>query len=277
MEPNNILKTTFLDILFEGRNKDYGAYTLRRDYPKRLTTAIGIAASVAVLLILFSFTLDKGGSNNRNLAKREQEMKKAMNEAPKIPKPKPIPPPPIKKPPPVIKVQMIKYTPPQLVKDIKIDPPKIDDDKAVSGNKDQEGVKIEEIKEIDLDKPNEEKPKEIAIVKEKDDVDKIWQKVEKEAEFLGFRSFLERNLLYPSDAEADGKEGVVKILFIVDANGNVSETQVSEDSPQKFPSLVNEAIRIIKKTSGKWAPGIQNGNKVKSWHEQSIKFVIPEG
>jgi len=57
MDANKIKNADFLDILFEGRNKEYGAYDLRKSYPKRLTTAIIVAASLAGLLLLMSFAL----------------------------------------------------------------------------------------------------------------------------------------------------------------------------------------------------------------------------
>ncbi|MGZ8538927.1 MAG: energy transducer TonB, partial [Flavisolibacter sp.] len=55
MEPNKILKSDVLDILFEDRNKEYGAYELRRKYNKRLITALIATALFGAFIVLTSF------------------------------------------------------------------------------------------------------------------------------------------------------------------------------------------------------------------------------
>ena len=55
MEANKILQADILDLVFEGRNKEYGAYELRKKYNKRITTALGITGAVAALLFGASF------------------------------------------------------------------------------------------------------------------------------------------------------------------------------------------------------------------------------
>ena len=55
MEANKILKITYLDILFEGRNKEYGAYDLRKTYNKRIK--IALASTVIILLMIFVGTV----------------------------------------------------------------------------------------------------------------------------------------------------------------------------------------------------------------------------
>ncbi len=55
MEISKILSSNILDIIFEGRNKTYGAYELRTQYSKRLSTALIITASLALLILLASF------------------------------------------------------------------------------------------------------------------------------------------------------------------------------------------------------------------------------
>lgn len=51
MEANKILSADVLDLIFEDRNKDYGAYNLRKTYNRRIARALIITASVAVLAI----------------------------------------------------------------------------------------------------------------------------------------------------------------------------------------------------------------------------------
>ena len=67
MEANKILSSDILDIVFEGRNKDYGAYELRKTYNKRITRALLITASVAALALIGSIlsSVIKGDSNKK--------------------------------------------------------------------------------------------------------------------------------------------------------------------------------------------------------------------
>jgi periplasmic protein TonB len=143
-------------------------------------------------------------------------------------------------------------------------------------DKSQEGAKVEVTTTYT---GGDDKGKVVEAPKEepKQEEDKIYNKVEIEAKFQGsFRDFLEKNLRYPSDAQEAGQSGVVVIEFVVDREGKISDPHVADNSPVKVPSLVDEAIRIIKKSSGKWSAGIQNGTPVRSYHQQSINFVLAE-
>ncbi|MGN6531914.1 MAG: energy transducer TonB, partial [Ginsengibacter sp.] len=68
MEAKQILKADLLDILFEGRNKEYGAYELRKTYNKRITTAL-IGTVILILLILIGSAIAKKFSNGNNVVK----------------------------------------------------------------------------------------------------------------------------------------------------------------------------------------------------------------
>ena len=69
MEVNKILSADFLDILFEGRNKEYGAYELRRNYERRLRNALLITAGVALLIFLFVLVGRTVGAADKNKVK----------------------------------------------------------------------------------------------------------------------------------------------------------------------------------------------------------------
>src|SRR5688572_10419838 len=114
MEANKILSSDILDLVFEGRNKEYGAYELRKTYNKRITRALLITAAVFLLIFLSAFlanTLEKDKSADmevkdvvlENIQEEEEEREP------------PPPPPPKTEPPP--KVEMTKFTPPEIVKD----------------------------------------------------------------------------------------------------------------------------------------------------------------
>ena len=101
MELNKILTADILDIVFEGRNKEYGAYDLRKTYNERVKRALIITASTAALILLISF-LNKTLSDNENAKVKINEMTlQDVKQEEKEPPPPPPPPPPKQEPPKV--------------------------------------------------------------------------------------------------------------------------------------------------------------------------------
>ena len=146
MDANKILSTDLIDLVFEGRNKSYGAYELRTQYNKRLRNSLVITASIALMLLLGSF-LSSLTTGNR---KGKVEIKEVQLEEIKQDEPNEPPPPPPPKPPEPPKVEMAKFTPPKVVKDeeVKEDekPPEIEKlEETKIGTVNQEGVKDEGI------------------------------------------------------------------------------------------------------------------------------------
>ncbi|MEO8819460.1 MAG: energy transducer TonB, partial [Ginsengibacter sp.] len=140
MERNQILKSDILDILFDGRNKEYGAYDLRKTYNKRITIALVTTIAVIILFLIGSAIANK--LNNANdavvLHTTDATLQKIKPNEP----PPPPPPPKIPPPPPVA---TIKFTPPKVVKDEEVikPPPEVKqieaakvDVKTVEGTKD---------------------------------------------------------------------------------------------------------------------------------------------
>jgi protein TonB len=273
MEVNKILNADFLDILFEGKNKEYGAYELRKTYNKRMLRAIGGTAIVILLLFIgyFVSNLD-GGASKKAMVVEDVQLEDVKEEK----KNEPPPPPPPKVEPP--KVEMAKFTPPKIVPDDKVKeeekPPeqeKLEDTKI--GTVNQEGIKDEGITAppvSDAGKGVVEAPK-----KDEEDYDKTFTKVEIESEFPGgaaaWLRYLNKNLRYPDDAVNNEIQGTVVVQFIVDKEGNVSD--VNAISGPDNGGLRDEAVRVIKK-SGKWTPAVQNGRQVKSYKKQPIVFKL---
>ena len=69
MEANKILSADILDLIFEDRNKDYGAYELRKTYNRRITRALIITASIALLALLGSVLASTINSSNNKKVK----------------------------------------------------------------------------------------------------------------------------------------------------------------------------------------------------------------
>ena len=274
MDVNKILNADFLDILFDGRNKEYGAYELRRSYNKRLTVAISAMILIALLIFLGS-VISKEAEKNKKAKMEVQDVK--LEEVKEQPKNEPPPPPPPPKMPEPPKIEIAKFTPPKIVKDeeVKEDekPPEIDKiEEAKIGTINQEGTKDDGI----VAPPVESKGTGDVVAPKavEEDYDKVFTKVENPAEFPGgpdaWRRYLERNLQYPDNAQENGTQGVVRVQFIVDKEGNISEVQALNDPGD---GLAEEAVRIIKK-GPKWTPAEQNGRKVIYRHIQAITFRL---
>src|ERR1700757_1629889 len=108
MEVNKILNADILDIIFEGKNKEYGAYDLRKTYNKRLTTALLVTAGIGLIIFLGSFLASVLHASNSN----EPNVKDLSLSKAKPPEKKVTPPPKPKLPPPP-KLETIKFTPPK--------------------------------------------------------------------------------------------------------------------------------------------------------------------
>lgn len=277
METAAILRADMLDIVFDGRNKNYGAYELRRNYHQRMTKALLITAGICIamgggawLTHTFAKTVDE------DLVKISPEL--TISEIKPIEEEIPEPPPP---PPPapkveVPKIQTIAFTTPVITdKDIVEPPPTQEqlDDTRIS-NISQEGVK--DIGTI-VTPPSEGDGKGLRVetVKDDFDADKTFIKVEIDASYMGdWKRFLERNLVgeVPVDNGAAPGTYTVVIQFIVDVAGNVSDIKPLTNYGH---GMEQEAVRVIKR-SGKWKPAIQNGKEVKAYRKQPITFRVLE-
>jgi protein TonB len=272
LDINKILSADVLDIIFEGRNKDYGAYELRKTYNKRLTTALLVMAAVLAIVfisVLVANFID-ANSNSKQMVVQDVQLEEVKQEQKKD-EPPPPPPPPKQEPP---KVEMAKFTPPKIVKDEEVKeeekPPeqeKLEDTKIGTAN--QEGIKDEGIvAPVDNGKGVVEQPKKV-----EEDWDKTFTKVEIESDYPGGQGawlrYLQKNLQYPQDAIDNEIQGTVTVQFIVDKEGAVSDVEAISGPNE----LRSEAIRVIKK-SGKWEPAVQNGRKVKSYKKQPITFRL---
>jgi periplasmic protein TonB len=273
MEANKILQADILDLVFEGRNKDYGAYELRKKYNKRIILALGITAAIAVAAILASAIAQQLNKKDSQVKVSEVVLE---NVTQKEDKPPPPPPPPPKTPPPP-KVEMAKFTPPVIKKDEEVKkeeiPPveKLEDTKIDVQN--QEGIKDQGIATpppVDEGKKVVEEPKE--------DPNQIFTKVEIEASVdqkQWIRHLQTQLQRYIEDAASSGMEPgtyTVQVKFLVEKDGSIADVQALNDPGY---GLGKAAVDVVKK-GPRWNPGIQNGKQVRSYHTQPITFVVQE-
>lgn len=272
MEPNQIKNAHILDILFEGRNKEYGAYELRMSYNRRVVKAIVVTGGIIGLLFVGSYVSGLGTSKKVFQPNIQDVDLLAVKEPDK---PLPPPPPPPKAPP---QVKTVIFTPPKIVKDDQVKP-----DEKPPENKDIDDAKIGTVNTQGsaddgmVGPPPSNGTVGVVEAPKKADDDAPFTRVEIDASFPGgmtqWARFLNKNLRYPDDAASQGIGGMVVVQFVVDLDGNVSDVQAI--SGPETGGLREEAVRVIKK-SGKWVPAIQNGRHVKAYRRQPVTFQPPQ-
>lgn len=273
MEANKILSADVLDIIFDGRNKDYGAYELRKTYNRRITRALIITGSIAVLALLISYLSSTlKDKNDSKLKINEMTIQDVKQEEKKEPPPPPPPPPPKQEPP---KVEMKQFTPPVIKKDEEVEKPPPPQEELKEAKIDV--VNVEGVKDQGIVAPVEiDQGKQIVEVKKEDDENKIFDKVEIEASFPGgdskWRQYLERNANGQVATDNGAPEGTYTtvVQFVVDKEGNISDVRSLTNHGY---GMEEEAIRVIKK-GPKWNPAVQNGRQVKAYRKQPITFRV---
>lgn len=274
MEANKIMNANLLDIIFDGRNKEYGAYELRATYERRLTRAL-ISTVMVCLLVVGINSIPKNMliKNEAQLYVQDVELQDLKQEEKKPDLP---PPPPPKQEPP--KVEIAKFTPPVIVKDEEVqeqdeirEVAKLEDTKI--GTINQEGAKDDGIVAPPIEKGT-------GIVEapqaKEEDYDQVFTSVQIPAEFPGgfdaWNRYLERNLNRDLPIENGAPPGkyVVIVSFIVDKQGNISQVKAENDPGY---GTAEEAVRIIAKGPN-WKPAIQNGRNVIFRNKQNIIFMV---
>lgn len=277
MEANKILESDILDLVFEDRNKEYGAYDLRKKYNKRITLALVITASVAALVVGASFLSQAIAPSDDDLVEVRDVVVQNIQE--ELPPPPPPPPPPPKAPPPPPQLETAKFTPPVIKKDEEVKQEEIPPIEKLEETKidviTQEGVKDEGLLNAP---PVVDKGTQVVEVKPVEDENKIFEKVEIEASvnLAQWRRHLENQLQrYIEDAASSGMAPgtyTVNVRFLVEKDGSIADVRALNDPGY---GLGKGAVDVVKR-GPKWSPGEQNGKKVRSYHTQPITFMIQE-
>ncbi len=277
----NIDLTTngWVDLIFEGRNKEYGAYKLRKQTPKRNIQSI---IAIAILAVLFvGFYVAKSAydqyqmSHQKNdqvteLSQLNQPKKEAKVERKQIEQPKEKE---------VVKEvkSSIKFTAPVIKKDNEVKPEEemktqdqLMDTKTaigaldVKGNSDQ--GEIMKVTQRVADEPVKEDKPEVE--------NKVFDVVEQMPSFPGGPSalmqYLSNNVKYPVVAQENGVQGRVVVSFVVERDGSITDVKVVRSVD---PSLDREASRVVS-SMPKWIPGKQNGSPVRVKYNVPVSFKL---
>jgi protein TonB len=277
MKPEKILESDVLDIIFENRNKEYGAYELRKNYNKRAVKALGITALVVVAFgFMQSFKVPK--KTGRFLAEGPivniaelptQKVEEKVKEEPKekeAAKEKTVNQP---------KAYAVEpFTPPLIVQENDIEPPPTNeslDNKAI-GDKRKPGELGNPGDNITAPSGGNDKVGGTSIVPAAP-AGPIYT-AEVMPEFPGgkdaFLKFMQRNLQQPDDLE-EGQKLVVIAKFVVNEQGEIVDIDISQNGRKDLDA---EVMRVIKKMP-RWKPGVQNGRNVSVYYKVPVTFVAP--
>ena len=268
----DLISNEWADIVFQGRNKVYGAYQLRRSTGKRNIWAMVFVAAVAAVTYLGLAAYNSYQAAQK--AKFEAEMEASLIETKKEAKvEKKTETPKVEQVQKVEKVKSsIAFTPPVIKKDSEVKPEeemKTQDELKetktaigafdVKGNDESGGTVLKAVEEIATPEP----PKQEA------EQNKVFDVVEQQPQFPGgmgaLNQWLGSNIKYPAMAAENGIEGRVIVQFVVERDGSVSGVHVVRGVD---PSLDKEATRVVSQMP-KWIPGKQNGSAVR------VKYTVP--
>jgi len=274
MKPELILKAEILDIIFENRNKEYGAYELRTHYENRLRKSIMIIFFVTTTIIILGIWFRKTNTVQTQRAMFGPDVTLSEVSIVQMPEVVPLKP---KASMPAKKLATIQNVKPLIVKDnVEVNPPPLNselvnaqigtqtlqgvtagpDAPALNGNESSTGGQVSEQQAT--------APVETVLIKS--DV---------MPEFPGGLSallkYLQKNLRMPKDNLEAGSIFSVKVRFIVDKDGEVTGISVLQSAGKDFDE---EVMRVVKKMP-KWKPGMQQGNRVAVYYNLPVTFQVP--
>lgn len=277
MDAKQILKSDLLDIIFDGRNKEYGAYDLRRTYSSRMIKGL-IGTGVIIALVLggraIASKFQKDDEVEQVMVVNETTLKELDQPKDEPPPPPPPPPPNLPPPPPVATVQ---FTPPKVVKDVEVVDPPPDVSKLEEAKidiKTQEGVK-----DVGIVAPPSEEVGTGVIAPppppKKKEEDKIFTKVEKEAEFPGgakaWAKYVSEAIQRQLSEFTESDYGTCVVKFVVDKTGKVSDVTATTMQGTKLAEIAVNAIR----KGPRWVPAQQNGRYVNAYRLQPVTLKNP--
>ena len=276
MSKIDLISSDWVDLVFEGRNKAYGAYRLRKSTTKR--NILAMVAVVILLVVAFIILTVKNFVD-------EQRAKVAMTQVAELtnydqPKKKA-----------EVKQKKVEVEPERVVErvksSIKFTAPVIKKDEVV---KPDEELKSQDelmstktaIGSFDV-KGNDDANGEILKAKEviaepeppkHEEENKVFDIVEQQPLFPGgpaaLMKYLSENTKYPVVAQENGVQGRVTVQFVVEKDGSISDVHVLRGVD---PSLDKEAVRVVK-SMPRWTPGKQNGITVRVNYRVPVLFRL---
>lgn len=267
MTAQQLLKADLLDILFENRNKEYGAYQLRREYPSHIKKALGFMLFLVLILFLYAFTrpakpimretlivLGKEHTFEKVKEKKPEEAKQQQRTVKAQPPSKPD----------FVPVIVDNPNPDKEV------PDRTDTATYVSGPQTSPGAGDgTDFVKGQVDDNSRQTP---TPIEPPSPEPAIYETAEVDPEFPGGNEawvrFLQRMLRVPDDLE-EGERKTVRVKFVVNADGVITDAVVVQSGGSAFDK---EVLRVINKMP-KWKPGKQRGRPVAVYFTQPVTFA----
>ena len=250
-------------LIFEGKNKEYGAYEMRNDSSNRhlraliIVTIVGLAAIYLPNIIKNIIPQKSAGEQAVEINMADLNTVNEVSKENQIEEIKPVAPPPLLK-------ATIQFVPPVVVKDEEATQQLVRQDELTETDKQISVATVEgskegvDIKDLAEHKVIVEAPKE-----------QIFEHVEQPPTFPGgdgaMYKWLTDNIVYPTIAQEQGIQGRVTLKFVVRPDGSVDNVEIMKGLE---PSCDREAVAKVKKMP-KFVPGRQNGQPVSVW------FILP--
>jgi protein TonB len=267
------MKCDLDDIVFEHRNRAYGAYILRKSYGKNMKRAAIGGAAMFLLLLSSPLIADKIKPKRLLLEEKSITLMEAPKEAKKPDIPPPPPPPP---PPPAKKIETLRFVPPVVTEKAETEPPVITppDPNVNIGTKNIEGEKTTTytppVDVVAPAPPPIETPKEVKKVEEDIPFVIVEQNPEFQDGVKAMYQFLANNIKYPAVARESAIEGTVYVGFVVGKDGAIRDVVVKRGIGG---GCNEEAVRVVKLMPN-WKPGKQQGKPVSVAYTIPIKFHL---
>jgi len=265
----DILDQKWIDVVFNNRNKAYGAYELRRENGKNTGKALIIGIILFVFIISFNTILNIV-EGFIPAAKEKVKITNVVLAPPPVDLKKPPPPPPPEPPKP--KVDQVKFPPPVVKPDVEVKekPPTIEELKVADPG--QKNLKGDKNADVTIDEPAGNSDAKVT----EEDPNKIFTSVEQVPEFPGgldgFGRYLQKSIRYPAVARENGTQGRVIVSFVCERDGSLTDIHVARGIGD---GCDEEAVRVIR-ASPRWKPGIQNGRPVRVAYSVPISFTLSE-
>lgn len=266
------MRSDALDILFEHRNKQYGAYVLRRNYPRHLL--YGLGTMVLMVMVAMYYSQVSGPDPNRFTAVTTCTFVIPDSlELTAIPPKPPITPPP---PPSKHREAITAYTEPLIVADNQAETLPEQDilQQTKIGNLNQAGAPDSGI-EVPVSSENRTGSGAAPIDPPMEEEPEILHSATVMPVFPGGQDALQQWLsrrLKPQESQDPGNRARVVVRFVVDAAGDISQVQLAQSAGDPFDA---EVLRVIQKMP-RWIPGKQHGRAVSVWFSIPVIFETPE-
>ena len=264
----------WLEILFEGKNKRYGAYQLRDDSSNRHIKSLIVVIVLGLAAIFLPDIIENMILSKKTVAQDEAFTQTEFNTTEDQ-----------KKPDQQQEEMVIPQETRELAKSIMVTEAKIVDSEEIrEQNLAQANDVLKDIDAVIATKTVENgvtdgsgfNPDDYTQVVETTtpETEKVYTWVQVKPSFPGGEEarlkWLRENLEYPQQAVADEIQGLVQVGFVVEKDGSITNVKVVQSA---HSTLDREAVRLVK-AMPKWIPGKQNGNTVRAYFTQPIRFVL---